>query len=233
MALDWGTVPAQVATATAVVGTFFALRQFRISGEALRISAQSQGNQVDIARANLLLAIDREFESAELTKSRKALRMLRNRIEREVLNHPDGDKSPELQKSNIAREFSRHLDKLWGEVWISEATAVDDANDSSVGRNIHKYYELMALPNWIETVGMLCTRNLLPKEDVFSLYASVIYVTMFNFQDHIDTRKSDKPHPNRRFMENAHQLYLEAIDYRKRRDEPLPARPEKSRLPWR
>lgn len=233
MTLDWGNVPAWVATGTAVIATTYALRQFRISSHALRISAQSQNNQVDIARATLLMAVDREFEGVELNRSRKAMRMLRNRIERQVLNHPDANRSPELQRGKVARDFSRHLDSLWGKLRASEIPITAPAAESAADhRSIDEYYVLMALPNWIETVGMLCCRNLLPKEDVLSLYASVIYVTMFNFKNHVEARRNEQPHPNPRFMEYAYLLYQDAIDYRKKRDEPQEVRPKKSLLPW-
>lgn len=234
MEFDWGTVPAWIATGTAIIGTGFALRQFKISSLALNLSAQSQQNQVEIARANLLLAIDREFEGAELNQSRKAVRLLRNTIETRVLHDPEGNRSPDLQKGKVARDFSKHLDSLWGKVRSPELTkSAPSSSQTSNGGGIDEYYRLMALPNWIETVGMLCARNLLPKEDVLSLYASVIYVTMFNFKNHVDARRNEQPHPNLRFMDNAYYLYQEAIEFRKIRDEPLPTRPIKSLLPWR
>lgn len=246
MPIEWGTVPAWITSGTAVVGTIFVLRQFRISIRALEISArsqeisaksqeisaQSQANQVDIARANLLLAIDREFEGAELGRSRKAIRMLRNRIEREVLTKPDGNRSPALQKGKVARDFSRHLDTLWGALRSTDAASEPPAAGGLGHGDIHEYYELMALPNWIETVGALVARHLLPKEEVLTLYASSIQVTMFNFHNHVEARRNEQPYPNKRFMENAYLLYEEAIEYRKKKDEPLPDRPKKSGLPF-
>lgn len=69
----WGTVPAWLAAAIALFASILAIRQFKLATKA-------QQDQVQIARANLMLAIDKTFES-DMLNSRKAVRSLRNRAQ--------------------------------------------------------------------------------------------------------------------------------------------------------
>lgn len=94
------------------------------------------------------------------------------------------------------------------------------------------YTEIMALPFWMETVGMLGRRGLLPIDDVLDIYDAVVISTMQNFKKHFDRRRTEGTEPNGRFMENAYWLLDEAIAYKAKRDEPLPARPAKSQTKW-
>jgi hypothetical protein len=224
MAIDWGTVPAWITAGIAAIGTGFALSQLWLSRRAV-------DQQLQLANANLLLSIDGQFEGKELARSRKAIRALRNRLEAQFKASKAKNKSPEAEMKAVAEDFSELLDAAWRKVREFEQTA-DGAPSAEMRREMDRYYQLMALPNWMETVGMLCARNLIRTEDVLSLYAGVIVTTLFNFENHVKTRRVEGPHSNIRFLENAYALYDEAVAYRAKRDAPPVSRPLRSRLRW-
>lgn len=224
MIVDWGTVPAWAAVVVAGTGVVLALRQ-------LTLAAGAQHDQVQIARANLLLSIDKTFESEEIYRSRKAVRSLRNRAEGAVEANNHKDRSPNAKMEAVAVEVSHYLDTLW-----EQAKAISDEDieksDSKSRKAIDQYTEIMALPFWMETIGMLCRRGLLPKDDVLDIYDAVIISTIQNFQRHFDVRRTQGLPQNGRFMENAYWLLDEATAYKRKRDEPMPTRPAKSRTKW-
>jgi hypothetical protein len=223
MALDWGTVPSWATAITALVGATLAIRQ-------LGLARQAQEQQVQIARANLILSIDAEFEGSEIYGSRKAIRSLRNRVEKTV----DGsvkDRSPDALRKASAEEFSHQMNELWKKARLiieeesgASADQIRDANN--------QYTELMILPNWIETVAMLCRRNLLPTADVLDIYDQVVITTMSNFKSHIEARRVEGPFQNPRFLENALWLLDEATSYSATQGEPRPTPPKRSNTRW-
>jgi hypothetical protein len=195
MRMDWGSVPAWLAVLTAISGATVALKQ-------LALATKAQRDQVQIARANLLLSIDGAYEGAEIYKARKALRSLRNRAEAVVLNQVKKNKAPEALVSDICEECSHQLDQLWEKV--KQFNDQDVEKPDSIGRIASdRYAELMTLPYWFETVGLLCQRNLLPTDDVLNLYDEVVITTMTSFANHISARRSEGPAKNRRLLENA------------------------------
>lgn len=215
--MEIGSIAAWGAVAVAVVAVLLAVRQFWLARKA-------QEQQAEIARANLLLSIDSAFEGPEIYKARKAIRSLRNRIEAEVNASNPEDKSPDAIRAAVATKFSRKLNVMWEVArTFSDEDVEDETSKARIG--IDRYYELLTLPNWVETVGMMCVRGLLPKEDILSLYAGVVITTMFNFKSHVEARRIEQPHPNPRFMENAFLLYDLAVAHKKMREEPVKARP--------
>ena len=90
----------------------------------------------------------------------------------------------------------------------------------------------MGLVNWMETVGMLCKRNLLPTADILDLYDQVIVPTMANFKNHIEFRRKEEPYANPRFMENAFWLHEQAVAYQAKRDRTIPLDPARSSTKW-
>lgn len=231
MALDWGTVPAWLTAGIALLGTILALRQFQLSTRAKNDQVQAQNDQVQIARANLLLAIDKVFEGEEIYRSRKAVRSLRNRAEVVADRSNLQNKSPQGKKQAIANEVSHQLDKLWALAKSFDDVDVEDPK-SADRIAIDRYSELMALANWIETVGMLCKRNLLPTDDILDLYDQIIIPTMLNFKNHLEARQTEGPYQNRRFMENAFWLYAKAVAYNGMRDQPVDVDPGKTSTRW-
>ena len=222
--MDWGSVPAWAAVCTAVVGSGLATRQ-------LQLAARSQEHQVQIARANLLLSIDKNFESDEIYKSRKAIRSLRNRAEKAIEARDKPTIGSENLRDEIAKQFSLGMTKLWDDARSITDGDVDGASSPDIIA-IDRYSVLTALPNWIETVGMLCRRNLLPKDDVLDLYDQVVISTMQNFKAHYTVRREQPPYANHRLMENAFWLLEEAIAFKAKRETPLPTSPAQSPTRW-
>lgn len=223
MSIDWGTVPAWVTALTAVVGATLAIRQL-----ALARGAQEQ--QVQIARANLLLSIDGEFEGQELYKSRKAIRSVRNQAEKTV-DSSHKDRSPEALQKASAEEFSHHMNELWKKAKLIDEDETGVSADQRRAAN-DQYMELMILPNWIETVAMLCRRNLLPTDDVLDIYDQVVITTMCNFRSHIEARRVEGPFRNPRFLDNALWLLGEAQAHSNNQGEPKSTPPKKSNTRW-
>ncbi|MFM6950201.1 MAG: hypothetical protein ACKOW1_04155 [Novosphingobium sp.] len=197
----------------------------------LRLATKAQADQVQIARANLMLAIDKSYEDATMLNSRKAVRSLRNRAHATIEKQAHKDKTSDGKRKQIAEEFSAQLDQLWSVARSIRDEDVDVADSKQ--RIAHdRYSELMCLVNWMETVGMLCKRNLLPTPDILDLYDQVIVPTLTNFKNHVDVRRREEPYPNPRFMENAYWLHEMAVTYQAQRDRTLPLDPAKSPTKW-
>ena len=224
MGLDWGNVPGWIAALTAVIAATVGLRQFRLATRA-------QIDQVQVARAKLLLEIDANYESADIYRSRKAIRSLRNRSEAIVQKSNSKDKSLEGVKKDVCVEFSHQMGELWKLVKDLDDPDVEK-QDSAARLASDRYAELMSLPYWIETVGMLCNRNLLPTDDVLDLYDQVIITTMSSFAIHIERRRQEGPFVNPRFLANASWMLEQALVYKSNRDSPPASRPGKSPTRW-
>jgi hypothetical protein len=231
MPIDWGSVPDWIVVGTAIAGTAYAGIQLKALKLSDQRAAASHAEQVQIARANLLLEIDATFEGTELYRSRKAIRALRNRAETKVTRGLVRNQTPDALKNEISIEFSHQLDELW-----KIARTIDEVDvekpDSKDRIAADRYTELMAVPNWIETIGMLCRRNLLPKEDILDLYDQVVVPTIRNFKNHFEVRRAQGPYLNPRFMENAYWLLAEAEAYKRKREEPVSAPPVESPTKW-
>lgn len=226
MAIDWSNVPSWIGLGVASVGAFSAVHQ-------LKLSVRARREQVQIARANLLLSIDGDFESPEMYKSRLAVRSLRNRSEENVLNSGQKDRSPEGLTKAIEQEYSHQLNNLWK---IAKGIKDTNADDSAVTKTAveaaNEYTEIMALANWIETIGMLCCRNLVYIGDVLELYDVIIINTIRGAKSHIETRRTTPPFINPDWLGNALWILPKAEEHRKRREARSVAIPAPSPTDW-
>jgi hypothetical protein len=221
---DWGSVADWVTAVAAVGGLSFGALQIR----SLQLANHAA---VQLARANLLLTIDKEYEG-DLFASRKAIRALRRRAEKAAQRKLGAGASHEALASAAAAEFTQLLTVMW-----TEAQELDekDVEYSRAADRVaaDRYAQMMQLPYWIETLGMLCKRDLLPRDDILDLYDAVIISTMRNFEAHVNFRRDEGPYPNQRFLENAYWLYNEAREFKTRVEAPTSHKPAKAKLPWR
>jgi biopolymer transport protein ExbB/TolQ len=212
--IDWGSVADWVVAVTAIFGVGFAIRQLNAVRGAEEKSATSNKQaaaalaaQVQIARATIILEIDRRFEDAEMLGSRIAIRALRNRAIREAeANLRDGVNQAEI--SDKADElFSGYVTKLWRSFRTADssepaldATKAEDRLSDVAGA---QYSQLTRLLGWMETVGRLTEQNLVPAEDMFALYDAVFLQVYGLFESHIADRRSEPPNPNDLWLEKA------------------------------
>lgn len=238
MAIDWGNAPAWAGVVVAIFGTGLALRQLGLSTKAqqnqlaqLRLGTTARRDQVEIAQANIILAIDATYESLVMQQSRIAVRTLRHWAKREVDANDRVDRSAERERDVVCEQFSRKMGELWGKVGRFE-TAKDWMSPDEQRAASEVYSELMRLPNWMETIGRLCRSDLLPTGDVMALYDQVIITTIASFAEHIASRQPDRAFPNRRFLENATWLYEQALLHKAWRDNPVETNPVRSQIKW-
>jgi hypothetical protein len=234
----WGTVADWGTLATAAIASGLGLRQLKLIRQSNDSAAQSsdaaaQANvaAINIASAELLLQIDSTFEGQEMYRSRTAFRSLRNRAEATVAKGSTRKLTAQQTREAIATEFSHQMDLMWAESKKIDDVDLDDAK-SADRVAADRYSELMALPNWIETMGLLCQRNLINTLDFLNLYDSVVIPTMEYIRNHIEQRRRDLPHPNPRFLENAYWLYESAKAFKNEKEEPSPTPPERSPVKW-
>lgn len=195
----WGNFPDWVIAATAVLGTFFAVKQ-------LQTVAKSSGDQVNVARANLMLEIDERFESTEMLESRLAIRTLRNHCEKAArTNQPNADDHQLFDES--CKLFSLELNKLHTSFKTADPTPAHPISMSYLADDAsgNRYFTFMRLPYWMETVASLTRDGLLPEDDVLSLYDAVFAGTLACFVGHIKYRTKEPPY-NDRLLE--HSLWL-------------------------
>lgn len=182
--------------------------------EQLKVAAEASRNQAEIARATLLLEIDRDFESADMQESRMALRGLRNEIEALCADRykTRNDSQREAKCHDL---FSEYLNKLWRDFkkadkvpdvpqHFSDSNALDDMKNKHVEQiyqhseeiQPHEkagahYQRLMRLPGWLERVGHMANQGLIPEVDVIKLY-DVLFLKMGSlFAGHIEFRRNE------------------------------------------
>ncbi|MEM1019391.1 MAG: hypothetical protein AAGJ09_02745 [Pseudomonadota bacterium] len=208
-------LPAWIAAISAAFGVFFGLKQLRLSAEAQGQQADAHQDQVNIARAHLLLEVDRDFESQFMAESRIAIRSLRNAcVERA---NSENDSLTDAQLSERERLlFSEQINRLY-----QNYKKLDD-DDASTGEEPLEPYErddplgdryatFMRLPYWMETVGHLTQRGLLSKDDVLELYDALLIGVLGCFQNHIAYRQEEPPLKNGEFLKYALWLKEEAV----------------------
>jgi hypothetical protein len=233
----WGTVADWVVSITAAVGIWFGLKQLNglklaqeYAGLEVQNAAKESAAQVQIARAQLLLEIDREFECELMQSSRTAIRALRNTVLGEIKESGEEGKTRGQQQLKLASGFSQKMNTLWLE---SKGIDTADVNaNSSDSKHLKKYLELMRLVNWMETVGFLCRRGLLPTADVVELYDAAIAPTMRNMLQHIQHRREEDPYPNPDFHRNAEWLYEKVREYQRKWEEAKAPPPTTSTIEW-
>lgn len=194
--IAWGSVPDWIVAVTALFGVVFGLVQ-------LRRIALANSNQVDIARAELMLEIDGRYEHEDMRVSRTAIRTLRNHCEQKALLVRPGASHQEMA-TNSAKFFSEEMTELYYRFKTADKKEVNlslaEQPDDSAGA---RYFTLMRLPYWMETVGHLVQVGLLHEQDVLHLYDAVFTGVLTCFEQHIIDRRSDPIQRNDRFLENA------------------------------
>lgn len=217
----WGSVPDWLVASAALIGIGVAWRQLaglsrqlaaletseKLANVSAEAAAESAYNQVQIARATLLLEIDRQFEGEYLMESRLAIRALRNRAVKDAREKSRAGIGDAELASVADQVFSEYVTRLWQD--FSSA----DANDSTLSetkpedrltdRAGYQYSLLTRLLGWFETVGRLVEENLISPDDVFELYDAVFIQVANYFERHIHDRRDEGPNRNDRWMEKA------------------------------
>lgn len=211
--MNWGSVPDWIVAATAIVAAGFGYRQLNAMQRADLRSAEAHEQAVEIERAAMLRAVDAEFESAEMYLSRKALRALRNRVQEKIgADHKEA--SEESITKLCAEEFSKQLTELWEIAKQLDAVDIDN-NRSKEQVALDRYTEIMRYVNWLETIGYMCKRGLLPTEDILNIYDAAIIPSMLYVAEHIRKRREERPYPNAHFLEFALWLGEQALKHMK------------------
>lgn len=211
--MAWGSIPDWIVAITAIIASAMALVQLRRIIDANAIQAKAHQDQVSIARAELILEIDARFESAEMQESRLAIRTLRHHCERKARETRrrgahDGDVA-----TATAMSFSEEMTALFQRFKTPERVADNvEATDIQASPEGERYFLLMRLPYWMESVGELTKSGLLPLEDVLNLYDAAFIGVLGCFEQHIQDRRSDPPLRNERFLENALWLKAQAVE---------------------
>jgi hypothetical protein len=172
---DW--VMAAVAVCALVVGyrQLDAIRvaeqasalQGRAAAEAQQLAAAQAEFNVATARATLLLRLDEQFESERILQSRKLWRET-------MASYPD---EPTGMPDPAA--------------WAPKHTAWVTAAHLEIADDVTAYRQIMMLPNWIETVGVICREDtgLLPF--VERLHGGVIMAVMDRLEPFLVTKSGD------------------------------------------
>lgn len=182
----------------------------------LEAALRDAKDQTQIARANLLMEIDRDYESAEMQESRLALRGLRNEIAALVINQNQALDKAALHAA-INDQFGAYLNKLWLDFknadWPDPKTDLDGLLKQHLNKvntepeviqpheraGLH-YQRLTRVLGWLERVGYMANQKLLPQDDIKRLYDFVFIELGFWFEKHITYRQEDGPLSNRDFM---------------------------------
>lgn len=112
----WGTVSDLIVAIAAVIGVAVGLVQ-------LARIARSNANQVNIARAELMLAIDKRFESSAMWESRLASRTLLNHCERKARTLLRAGATDEEVMRDAALLFSEEVSALYQRFKTADARA--------------------------------------------------------------------------------------------------------------
>lgn len=196
------------------------LAQITAASEAhnkeLSAALSAARDQAQIARATLLLEIDRDYEAPEMLESRLALRGLRNEIEAFVISKNDALGKAELHVA-LNEAFGTYLNKLWLDFKKADRPHASDGLDSLLRKHLdlansepakvqpHEraglhYQRLSRVLGWLERVGYMANRKLLPQDDIKQLYDFVFIELGYWFEGHIRFRQEDGPLANPDFM---------------------------------
>ncbi len=221
--LNWGSLPDWLMAGIAGMAAWIALSQLRSAASAARDQAQ-------IARATLILELDRDYESPEMRESRTALRSLRNEIE-SFTRREHHDLDNHALHEEVNRNFSRYMNLLWRDFRKADRKVTNNTlesllklhleNQAAEGGSIQphekagiQYLRLTQILGWLERVSHLVHQGLIPKDDIFLLY-DALFVEMGKwFSGHIKLRQEDGPKPNPNFMRLTLQLCAEIEEKR-------------------
>jgi len=220
MADALAVLPEWIMAAAALLGVGVAWKQLSSLSRQTQAAAKSASSQVLIARATLLLEIDRQFEGEYLMQSRLAIRALRNRAVKEAREKCRAGIADAELAAEADRCFSAYVTSLWQD--FSNADASDNSlsetkpDDKLKDKAGEQYSLLTRLLGWFETVGRLVEENLISEEDVFELYDAVFIQVANYFEQHIFDRRSEGPNRNDRWMEKALLLRQLAVERQKK-----------------
>lgn len=235
-----GTAPDWLMVAAAGMAAWVAWKQ-------LRSAAQSISLQANVAKATLLLEIDREFESSEMLESRRALRALRNQMTK-MAERQSNDTNRAVVQPLAAALTSQYLNQLWKDF----TTADDGENLAQMSAeelvSVHLsakakpsedtppkdkagplYQRLTRTLGWLETVGYMCNSGLLPEDDIIPVYDFVFKEILEWTGGHIAYRRADGTPPNPDWMKEAEKFRDRVVALEAARFE---SANKKSKWPW-
>ncbi len=171
---DWGTVPDWLVLVTAVAGAVLAVRQLRKSAEANRDGWRiQQGVQ--------LMQIDDKYETT-LQESRKAIKRLQLECEALIAG---GEPTP------LRDLISHRLSAIFAE--RSGIGSTDPAVRETAQAATDRYFVLMQLPTYIETIGVLVDEEQVGEDTILKLYDAMIASVIGNIVTHIAERRVGNP----------------------------------------
>lgn len=156
-----------VLAVVAVRALCLAIHRTDAASEQAQAAIKANEDRARQARAANILNFDRLWESSEFSDSRTAFQELLKEVEAFVndeYKHLD-----ESRKSDTRRKkFSRRLDEM------------RDADEA-------RYFKIMRLPGFFETVGLLVERNLIQLADVLDLYGGPLILLHDATEIHISS----------------------------------------------
>lgn len=208
-AVNWGSVADWLVLGTAVIATSIARSQ-------LKAAATAATDQAQIARAMLILELDRDYESSEMKDSRMALRSLRNEIESFTRRQNPALDNDALH-DEMNKQFSQYMNFLWRDFRQADRDVNNGSVESLVDAHLEnlaqapdtiqpheragtQYLRLTQILGWLERVAHLVHQGLVPKADIILLYDALFMEMGQWFAGHIKLRQEDGPKPNRGFM---------------------------------
>lgn len=225
---ECGTAPDWIVAILAALAAAIAWYQLRAAAIAAR-------DQAEIARATLLLEIDKEFESEVMQESRRMMRALRNQIVR-IAKHNTKSENPTDVKPEADRLFSLYMNRLWDDFRKADDTPAildvdllrqDHVSNPAKPEDEPKpsdkagllYQRLTKLLGWLETVGHMANEKLLPQADIIKIYDFVFIEILDWFDGHIRYRRVDGVVPNPDWMAESDKFRRKILEERQRRIE--------------
>lgn len=235
---ECGTAPDWVVAILAALAAAIAWYQLRAAANAAR-------DQAEIARATLLLEIDKEFESEVMQESRRMMRALRNQIVR-IAKHEVKSDNPTLVKPKADELFSLYMNRLWDDfrkaddnpgILNVDMLRQDHVNNPAKPDDEPKpsdragllYQRLTKLLGWLETVGHMANERLLPQADIIKVYDFVFIEILDWFDGHIRYRRVDGVVPNLDWMAESDKFRKKILEERTRRAEKAAQRDQDSK----
>ena len=171
---DWGNVAEWLTLLTAIIGAFFAVRQLRDAAKANRDAWRiQQGVQ--------LMQIDDKYETT-LQESRKAIKRLQLLCQAAI---DGGDARP------LATVMSSHVSAIFAE--RATIASADQLERTKAETATDRYFILMQLPTYIETIGVLVDEGQLDEGTILKLYDAMIASVIGNILPHIEERRIGNP----------------------------------------
>ncbi len=184
--VDWGSVADWLMLAVTGGGAWIAVRNLQV------VRRIEQGSQ--------LMQIDDKYE-VTFQSARKALFELYRCEKHRLKDQPDCE-------TRMAQAISTKLDQLLETG--SVAGEADEARKKEGAKALAEYLELMRLPNYLETVGVLHHHGLVEEAALLDLYDIVICRTIGWVLPHVRKRRIDESNP--KYLHWAEVLHNKAAD---------------------